>query len=214
MEKLKELRVRFRSEKKVRHIVYLLSFVMTIVFMNMFHRNVVWMGDAALYRTYALTAIPTSILLYIADGFRGYKSIIIVISRIAGAITGIFAAMTAFMMGLGTLFALGMKILVTVVAAVACIAVIYALPVIFIPILGFLAGRADAAETLATEETDTVKTRTAERLNAAETCTAEQKSATFSEREAIGFEQLADSGQEEVNWERIYAGVKAHMMEN
>ena len=183
MNKLNELKVRFKTEGKIRGIVYLISLLITIVVFTLLNDYSGKMDPY--YKAMIVTCIPTTILVYISDSFRAYKAIIGKVSSVCGAFAGILASLTAFTMGLGGLFGIAMQIGATIAVMFGGVMFVYTLPVIFIPFLGFLARKMYPAADVTVERAMTKK-------NASEN-------------------NEENKMEEEVNWNRVYAGVKAGM---
>ena len=108
---------------------------LTVLFNMLPHNDLVMTLAVVLF---LITAAATLAVYYISGGIGGFITVVIAVSKLAYALVGIMAALTAWMLGIGGIFAALMGLAGVVCVAIGGLCFAYFLPVVFVPLLSLI----------------------------------------------------------------------------
>ena len=150
---MNELRMRFKRERMFRLAVYGLALALTFVNFPLVTSltggiwgHLDWGGRMVLLAKTIILGVATLGLYYVSNGIGAFVLVTGFLARLAAGFTALMAALTSWALGLGVLLQLILPPIIMAAGVLMGLIFAMALPVVFVPLMGFIARLGDTEE--------------------------------------------------------------------
>ena len=143
---MNELRMRFKRERMFRLAVYGLALALTFVnfplvtsLIGGLWEHLDWSGKMVVLARTIILGVATLGLYYVSNGIGAFVLVTGFLARLAAGFAALMAALTSWALGLGVLLQLILPPIIMAAGVLLGLIFALALPVVFVPLMGFLA---------------------------------------------------------------------------